>query len=333
MALTKTTERARAFALALTLAACAAPQKAAPPAPPPPPLHRGPLTDYVAAAGLRWLLVGSPKRVAENPAFRDAISVLLPAERVDGFAAGSGVDLRAVNSALVAGFDFGTLYAVEPSAGSVPRIVSRFRDRIVSGERRHLPHPLVERITGVIGATPETLVRVDQRLIAIAVGDPTPARVVEAFARKKLQTSPTALRGAALSTLDPPPAGSVATFYAPGPFSGEWAHGARGLFADALALSISLVPLDAGRARFVVQVAGDFPASGADELTRAVSDLAASPMGKLLGLDQSATPPLVRERAHSLWLDTELDLGPIARGLHAAVAADVWEIMDMKAPE
>lgn len=279
------------------------------------------------------MLVGSPKRVAENAAFRDAISVLLPAERLDGFAAGSGVDLRKVESALVAGFDFGTLYAVEPSVGTVPRIVSRFRERIVSGERRHLPHPLVERITGIIGSTPETLVRVDQRLIAIAVGDPTPARVVEAFARKKLQSSPTALRGAALSTLEPPPAGSVATFYAPGPFSGEWARGARGLLADALALSISVVPLEAGRARFVVQVAGDFPASGADELTSALADLAASPMGKLLGLDQSATPPLVHERAHSLSLDAELDLGPIARGLHAAVAADVWQIMDMKAPK
>jgi hypothetical protein len=211
--------------------------------------------------------------------------------------------------------------------------VTRFRERIVSGERRHLPHPALERITGIVGNTPETLVRVDGHLLAVAVGDPTPARVVEAFAREKLRTSPTALRGAALSTLSEPPKGSVATFYAPGPFSGEWARGARGLLADALALSISVVPLSAGRARFVVEVAGDFPATGVDELTGALADPGASPMGKLLGLDQLNTPPVVHERAHALSLDVDLDLDPIAHGLHAAVAADVWEIMDIPAPK
>lgn len=279
------------------------------------------------------MLVGSPRRIAEHVAFRAAVTLLLPATRLDGFTVGAGVDLRKVDRALIAGFDLGTLYAVEPDAATLARVVARFRERIVSGERRHLPHPNVERITGVIGSTPETLVRVDGHLVAIAVGDPTPARVVEAFARGKLHTSPTALRGAALSTLSPPPTESVATFYAPGPFSGEWARGARGLLADALALSISVVPLSAGRARFVVEVSGDFPAAGSDELTGALADLAASPMGKLLGLDQSDTPPVVHEKAHALSLDVDLDLGPIAHGLHAAVAADVWEIMDMPAPK
>jgi hypothetical protein len=252
---------------------------------------------------------------------------------LDGFALGSGVDLRAVDSGLIAGFDLGTLYAVEPNPATVSRIVARFRERIVTGERRHLPHPELERITGIIGSTPETLVRVDQHVLAIAVGDPTPARVVEAFAREKLRSSPSALRGAALSTLKPPPKDSVATFYAPGPFSGEWARGARGLFADALALSISVVPLAAGRARFVVEVAGDFPAAGADELTLALADLGASPMGKLLGLDHLDTPAVVHERADALSLEVDLDLAPIAHGLHAAVAADVWEIMDLPPPK
>lgn len=319
--------------VALGAPACNSPAKTAIAAPPPPPLHLGPITDYVPAAGLRWMLVGSPRRIAEHVAFRDAIVLLLPPARLDGFTLGAGVDLRKVDSALIAGFDLGTLYAVAPDAPTIAHVVARFRERIVSGERRHLPHPNVERIAGVIGTTPETLVRVDQHLVAIAVGDPTPARVVEAFARGKLRTSPTALHGAALSTLSPAPAGSVATFYAPGPFSGEWARAARGLFADALALSISVLPISKGRARFVVEVAGDFPAAGSDELTGALADLAASPMGKLLGLDQSDTPPVVHEKAHALSLDVDLDLGPVAHGLHAAVAADVWEIMDMPAPK
>lgn len=278
------------------------------------------------------MLVGSPRRVATHVAFRDAVSVLLPPPRLDGFAAGSGVDLRKLDSALVAGFDLGTLYAFQPEAGTTSRVVARFRERLVSGERRHAPHPHLERISGIVGSTPETLVRLEDQLLAIAVGDPTSARVVEAFARAKLRTSPTALRGAALSTLDAPPKDSVATFYAPGPFSGEWARGARGLMADALALSISVAPLEAGRARFTVQVTGDFPPSGADELRQALGDLATSPMGKLLGLDQTDTTPILHEREHALSVDVDLNLGPIARGLRAAVAADVWEIMDMAAP-
>jgi hypothetical protein len=83
----------------------------------------------------------------------------------------------------------------------------------------------------------------------------------------------------------------------------------------------------------VVEIAGDFPANGVDELTSALADLGASSMGKLLALDHFDTPPVVHERAHALSLDLDLDLGPIAQGLHAAVAADVWEIMDIPAPK
>jgi hypothetical protein len=308
--------------------ACAPQPRPHPTAPAAPPLHEGPLTDYVPSAGLRWMVVGKPRAIAEHPELRRASALLFPEERLKAFAENSGVDLPSVDAALAAGFDFGTLYAIVPPRGAAPNIVRRFRDRLVSGERMAHPHPSIDRVSGIVGATPELLVRVDDQLVAIAVGDPTPGRVVEAFARNKLRASPSALKGAALSLLARPPANAVATFYAPGPFTGAWAHGARGLLADTLALSISLVPVKGARGRFYIELAGDFPAAGADELSEAFQDLAHSGLGKLLALDRLESAPVVHERAEKLLLEVELDLVPIASGLRAAVIADLSEILN-----
>ena len=279
------------------------------------------------------MISGSPRRIAADGRLRDALAVLLPDERLDAFARGTGVDIRRVDAALAAGFDLGTLYAWKPLPGSMPTVAARFRERIVSGERHVQPHPAIERTSGIIGATPEALLRVDDTFAAVAVGDVVLTRIAEAFARGQLRASPSALHGAALTTLETAPASSVATFYAPGPFTGEWARGARGLMANALAMSVALTPTEAGRARIEVQVSGDFAASGGDELKLAFEDLAGSPLGKLLALDQSTDTPHIREQEQRLYLDIDVDLAPIARGLHAAVAADIWEIMDMKRPE
>lgn len=338
MATTTKTERprvGRSLLAALAIAGCGStpPAKPAAPKPPPPPLHHGPVTDYVPAAGLRWMVVGSPRRIAADTRLRDALVVLLPDERLDKFARGTGVDIRRIESAAAAGFDLGTLYAWAPPASSMPAVTARFRERIVSGEHRAQPHPAIERTSGIIGATPEALLQVGDEFAAVAVGDLTLIRVAEAFARERLHSSPAALKGAALTTLEPVPSSSVATFYAPGPFTGEWARGARGLLANALAMSVSLTPADAGKARIELQLAGDFTVSGGAELKLAFDDLTTSPIGKLLALDQSADAPVISEKDQRLYLDVDVDLAPIARGLHAAVAADIWEIMDMKRPD
>jgi hypothetical protein len=282
----------------------------------------------VPAAGLRWLLVGEPQKIAESPAFRDSIALLLPADHLQAFTQGSGVELEHIPAGAIAGFDLGTLYLFVPPPSSARAIVTRFRERLVGGERVDNPHPAVVRVSGVIGEHPQALVCVEERLIAIAVGDPTLARVVDAFARKKLHQSPPALRGAALSQLAAPPEEALATFYAPGPFEGDWARAARGLLAEAVALSLTLIPSGPEHARALLEVAGDFPPSGADALAAGFQDLAQSSTGKLLALDQ-ISEPRVREREGRLILDVDLALAPIARGLRAAVIADVWEILDL----
>ena len=80
---------------------CAAPAAEPTPArPAPEPLHDGPITDYVPAAGLRWMVAGRPRRLARNTAFAEALKPLLPAKRLEAYAVSTGIDLRRTPSAL-----------------------------------------------------------------------------------------------------------------------------------------------------------------------------------------------------------------------------------------
>jgi hypothetical protein len=277
------------------------------------------------------MLVGKPRDVARDPAFAEAIALLLPEPRLKAFTSVSGVDLKTVEAAVVAGFDFGTLYLLQAAGETAARASLKFQERLLQGSLDH-PHPELERASGLVGSTPQALVRFDP-IVAISVGDPTLTRIVEAFARGKLRRSPAALRGAALSALAPPPQEALATFYVPGPFTGEWAQGARGLLADAVALSIAMTPSARGHARFTVQVAGDVRPEGAEEIVRAFHELVQTPTGRLLGLDQPTSPAALHEPDGRLVLEVELELAPIARGLRAAVIADVWEIMQTRPRE
>lgn len=275
------------------------------------------------------MAAGSPRGIAEHASFRDAVSLLLPQERMDAFRAGTGVDLARVESALVAGFDLGTLYVWTPAPGSIPAIIERFRSRLVGGEQHHRPHPRIDRFAGVVAATPEALLTVDERLVAVAVADPHLARIVEAFAREKLRSSAPALKGAALATLPPAATDSLVTFYAAGPFSKEWERGAHGLLAAALGVSISVSPRANGRAHCAVQLSGDFPSGSADELAAAFRELTQSSLGELLALPEASENLRVAARDNVLTLDVDVALAPIAKGLRSTVSLDLQEILQI----
>jgi len=330
-----------AFALALAalpVVSCASqPAKSAAPkatAPEAPPLHEGPLTDFIPSAGLRWVVVGSPKQIAGEPELRKAIDQLLPETRLDAFAKSSGVDLRTASSALVAGFDFATLYAaIVPDGGDL--VEQRFTERLIAGPSVKSPHPKIRRITGVVGTTPECMVRVDDDLVAVSVGSRVPAQVVELYARNKLK-SPRAFHGSALKNL---PVAEIeketARFYAPGPFQGDWATQGRGLLSTAVAVGIGAHPLKGGLLAVTIYIAGDFSGGEGDASTRLAESwnaLATSDLGRLLALDRPASPPSVSGTPELLRLSVELELQPLASGIKAAVMSEVWEILDLKAP-
>jgi len=104
------------------------------------------------------MVVGRPAEIVQNAELSRALAPLLPASRLDAYAKASGVDLRTLPEALIAGFDFSTLYlAKTPDTAAVRR---RFEARLVSGLAVAEPHPLVRVVTGVVGRTPEALVTV-----------------------------------------------------------------------------------------------------------------------------------------------------------------------------
>jgi hypothetical protein len=289
------------------------------------PLPKADLTDYVPAAGLRWLAVARLAELAHAPEMRSSLELLFPAARLDAFASATALDLREAPVAAAAGFDLATLFLAETpwENASVER---KFIARLTATPRAETSARGVHRIYGTVGLTPETFIRADHRFVAVSVGDPTPARVVQLYAEGRLGRSPSALKGSALSTLPAELATAPIRFYAPGPFSDEWARGARGLLGVTLALGVAAYS-EAETLRVVAVLSGRWNGADVAQLEAAWNDLAGSSMGRLLGLDQPATPAEVTVTDEQLTLRIRLARLPLVTGLRAAVAADVWEFL------
>jgi hypothetical protein len=293
------------------------------------PVHEGPLTDYVAAAGLRWLVVARLSELFHTPTLRHQLERLLPSARVEAFERANGIDLRELPSGAAAGFDYATLYLAETPDENIT-VETRFSDRLTAA-RTESPHPRIHRIQGMVGSIPQTLLHIDRRLVAVSVGDPTPARVVELFALQRLKRSPRALAGSALSTLPRDLEAAPLRCYAAGPFPEEWARGARGLLGAALAIGAGVWP-EGSVLRLRIAISGRFTGEDVGAMLAAWTDLAESSLGRLLALDAPASPPEITVSDGVLTLGVKLELAPVVSGLRAAVAADVWEILGMPAP-
>jgi len=313
-------------------AACASGARQ-PPAPvqtaPARPLHRGPLTDFISSAGLRWLLLIEPRRVFADPELRQAISEIIPTPRLDAFAESSGVDLRILPQAAIAGFPYSTLYLAELPEGSATLARSRFSERLLGGAVSKQPYPGLTRITGVVGQTPETMLTIDERLLAVSVGDPVPAKIAEAYARERLTHSPPALRGASLSTLPELVSSNAAVLFAPGPFSDEWQRAAGGLLQSTTAIAIAAQPLKNGKLATTIYLSGAWQDSANDAAARlsgAWSMFARSSAARLFELNDIAQ---VDASAEVLRLYVELEIAALVRGLRASVLGDLSQILSL----
>ncbi len=279
------------------------------------------------------MVVGQPRKISENADLRAAVHALLPKERLQAYAQSTAVDLAALPSALVAGFDLGTLYLArlpEPSHRALDRFVEGLAGRVMI-ER---PHPRIVRASGTVDGIPHGFVDLDGRVVGVSIADLTLSRVPVGFAMGKLVKSPPALRGAALSTLPGPEGDCDLTFYAPGPFDDEWARGARGVLAASLAVAVCVAPAQDGFVRATATLSGEWEPGGqaaADALKLAFEEFASSSTGKLFAFERARS---VSASFHPqyLTLSAELELAALVRGLRAAVMADVWEILDLPPP-
>jgi hypothetical protein len=313
-------------AFVLACSGSAATREAAAPASEPA-LHRGALTDFVPAAGLRWLVVGSPRQLAREPGLAPLRQRWLTEDRRRAFAFETGVDLFATERALVAGFDLGTLYMADAS-GLRARPEVAFARRLAGSERLRQPHPSVWHVMGLVGSEPEALVRVDDVLVAVAVRDVTLARAVELRALGRLERTAPAFHGVSLSTLPAELLRPAAlALYLPGPIEGPWLGGSAGLFGAAHALAATLA-FDGPRLSLHLALAGAWHAAeDAAELGSVWQAFAASALGRKLALDRPLGAVEVRGSERLLELDHALDAASFSAGLEDLLVGNLGDLV------
>lgn len=320
---------------------CGGPQEPIVPPPtaaPRAPLKTSPLTTLVASAGLRWVLVASPRALLGVPWIPPLVDLAVSGARFDRFAQVTGVDLRALPEAVIASSapvkaaSTEALFYLARHSGDPALIERSFRARLTGSEKRSVDRPDLVRISGKIGRETHAAVLLGGDVAGFQEGGSAsrgPAQIAALFAEGKLKNARPALATEPLSSLALRLGSAPLTAFAPGPFEGDLARGLRGLLGGATALGATLTP--SARQGFVlaVAVAGDFSASGtpaATELLAAWNDLAASSFGHMLALDAPLDPPAVSAAPDAVLLRLELSGRSLAEGLAKATASRVEDI-------
>jgi hypothetical protein len=177
-------------------------------------------------------------------------------------------------------------------------------------------------VSGVVGNTPEALVRVGRDLVAVAEGDVALARVVELRALGRAGRIAPAFEGAALAALPsellaPRPVAA----YVPGPLDPAALGDATGLLAGTLALCASLAP-DNTVLHLELALSGQWrPALDEPRLHEAWQSFSSSTLGQQLGLDAAASSVDVRGSESLLTLRTDLDAGAFVAGVLGLLTA------------
>ncbi|MBI4956162.1 MAG: hypothetical protein HY908_29355 [Myxococcales bacterium] len=331
-------------ALFAGLAALAGCVPAAPPErPEPAPAKLGALGDALAAAGCEWLVLLEPERIQQTAWLRPLLGRILRDERLDLFAATTGVDLRVVPELVLASYlprsdagpesDGAASLTLCRHRGDVRSIERLFRDRLTRHESRSVPAEGVVVVSGDVGRKPQAFVAIGSDVVGFQSGGSRthgPARVAALYALGSLASVPTVLAeqelGALLRALGPAPLRALL----PGPFEGELGHGARGLFAAATAVGAAITPTEHQTLRCDVRLRGDYapsPERAATLLSLAWKDLAASDLGHLCGVHEPLRPPVAEAGPEGPVLTVELDARTLFDGLAAATVDNVREIM------
>lgn len=320
----------------LLLAACGGRGAIAPAGPRHSELKIEPLTDLVPAAGLLWLLDLRPQELMTSDAFRPALAEVVPDERFLAFASRhGGIDPRAATELVVAGYPDAalTIAQVRLDPGSVE---AAFRARAISVDGRAIEGDVI-RTWGMVGSDREQLAILGRDAAALEKGHLGPLRASIAFAEGKLHRSLPALRAEPLARAAELLGSASARAFAPGPFEGEWATGLGGLLRASTAAAVGAWPR--GTANLFLRVVllgawGTEAPAAADRLRAAFDVLANDPLGKLMGMDHPAeaarTGHVLGEGPQNndgITLEVTLDALSLARGLQAATAGTVADIM------
>jgi hypothetical protein len=165
-------------------------------------------------------------------------------------------------------------------------------------------------------------------VVAVAVRDPTLARVVELLAEQRLSHVPTVFQGAALAALPEQLRQPRAfAFYLLGPFDDDWVREGGGLLAAAHALAVT-IDVQALRLDLKLFVLGRWqPARDGPRLAQAWGVFAASSLGERLGLDRPLAPPELAGSEGLLSFFTSLDAAAFSVGLEALLVGNLDELL------
>jgi hypothetical protein len=310
------------------------------PIPVPPPLEQpdrvvAQLTDLLTAAGLGWLVLMRPKRLAETAWLEPSIARVLRKERIELLARATGVDLREVVELALAGYGDGSIMWLLRHSGAPLETERKFRDRLTGNvERAERGHQLV-RVWGDIGQSPHGFVSIGRDVVGFQYGgskDKGPARIAILYANGELRRIGTALADPALGHIDLALGLTPVKVMLAGPFEGDLGRGARGLLAAADGVGASLAPTDRASLDLALIVAGDYGAEAdRDEalalLEASWRDVVAADLGHLLGLDRAKGQAHAFAVPLGLALRVELDAALLFDGLAAATVDSVRDIM------
>lgn len=286
----------------------------------------------VSGSGLRWVIGAKLRELAAAPELQGVLATILPGARLDAFAAAhGGVDLRQVKELVVADYGDATLYAAR-GVFDPAHIEAAFQRRAeVEGRAVDLAHPQIVRAFGSVGDSRVQLAMFGREAVALEAGRFGPLRAFEAFAEGKLKRSKPAVAQEPLVTLADGarlPKGELIAL-APGPFEGEWKGALGGLVGACTAVGVSIAL--AGkmlRVRLVLLGAfgNDAPAA-AERLSAATNVISQNALGRMLGLDSPVEPAAVIATPDSLTWGAAFLVEKLGAGIHAALDAQIAEIM------
>lgn len=178
------------------LTGCASSPPPAEPAPPASPRQlsaRLPLSEYLPASGLRWLVALRPQELSANKQLQSDWESVFTGERLAEFRAGTGFDATQVKELWIAGYDLGTLYLFDTSTGG-EKAENAFRARALTTAELSTRKDDLVHVTGMMNQTPHSLLHLEGHFIAIAEGDITLTKIIAARAEERLKNSPSALQ-------------------------------------------------------------------------------------------------------------------------------------------
>lgn len=337
-----------AAALAALVLACG---HAAPPPPPDHPLELGAAVDWAPAAGLESIVIVRPKEIMAHAELLPPIADVLPNESFDVFASRhGGVDARQLDELVIASYGADRTLVLARGVVDPAKLEAAFSDRVTApkrfvdqpggplstvlrfeGDQGPAEHEMVVFGRQAVGYETETFPKEDEAKPRTHVG---PLRAAELFAFGKLKKASPVLRTAPLDVAARLAGDGPVRVLFPGPFTGGTEQGLAGLLKATTAVAITIAPearQDGKPALHVTLVLtgawGEGAPAAAERLGAALTTLASSSLGRLCGVNQPLRGPDVRGQPDALFAEAVIDAALLGKGLHAAVASEVSEIM------